>query len=520
MIPTFLKGWLGGAETLTITSPMGMRGGRQHKGVDFRAAVGTEIRAPIDGEIVYRGVQESGAGLYVKLRFRESASSFIDIMFMHLTSTAVTKGQTVSQGDIIGYSGGDPTDTPNCGRSDGAHVHFQINYGGSTAINPLPFLSEKCVMASDGSIAWEGRSYAASLSTIKDPYSNYKNKEVTSVSVEGEKEADKTVTTQTATEAVGDRLAPGIWQITKLLMDSEVQDRQMYDSSIAMQTGALGNFFKKVCQKPLVELTGDTYGDMYYFMVRKPPFDKESYMKLMELACFDVEENKIISTSISWENNGIYSWYQLIPYAEIIGNSEQYYLPAIFFPEYAAIWGSRELVVQDQYVNFSQSGYYNKENNTDNQSNGTRIIRHCIRDLKYLIESNAYMPFTRRGTITLNGDRRYKRGTLIKMPNNEIFYVDSVANSISFRETSVERTTTLTVSRGMFSDFIEGKEINGDTMSYFNIIDFGSGWDINTITYEEWSKVFSGWKVNVNVFAYFLKRSQILSTYRNTTTVS
>ena len=64
----------------------------------------------------------------------------------------------------------------------------------------------------------------------------------------------------------------------------------------------------------------------------------------------------------------------------------------------------------------------------------------------------------------------------------------------------------------MFQRFIAGVDIEGQTMSYFNIIDFGD-WDIKKIKATNWKKQISKWKVNLNVFAYFLKRSQLLTSY-------
>ena len=299
-------------------------------------------------------------------------------------------------------------------------------------------------------------------------------------------------------------------------MDSSVSGRQIFDSSISMQTGPLINFFNKVCQQPLVEFSGDTFGDQYYFMVRKPPFDKEGIQRMQDLTSYTIEEDEIISTNIGWSNAGIYSWYQLIPFAEFGGlDQTMLYMPAIFFPEYAAIWGSKDLTIQSQYVNFYMSGYWNQQTDEQKKANGENIIKNAVRDLKYLIECNAYNPFTRSGQITLNGDRRIKRGTLVIMPNGEQFYVDSVSNSFSVGDSSVERTTTLNVSRGMFMEFIDGVKVNGENMSYFNIIDFGKDFDVNKVTVETWKQSMSSWKVNVNVFSFFLKRSQLLSTYVN-----
>lgn len=502
---SFKRGWIGNKTTLIVSSPMGIRNGRMHNGIDFAIPVGTVIMAPTSGQIMQVAIQANGAGLYIKMRFKSAESITYDLLLMHLSQANVLKGQTIEEGDIIAYSGGHPNDTPKCGRSTGPHIHVEIRRGGK-AINPLTFFTETCVLKS-------GKTVSVGIDTLasaknEDSASNYVDTDVTADSDANAIEQDNV--SENKSQTVKERLAPGIWQITKLLMDSSVSHRQVFDSSIALQTGPLGNFFNKVCQQPLVELSGDTFGDQYYFMVRKPPFDKESIDKMRKLTLLKVEEREIVSTNIEWTNSNIYSWYQLIPYAEFCGlDQTMLYMPAIFFPEYAAIWGSRDLTIQSQYVNFYMSGYWDQTTDDQKKRNGENVIKNAIRDLKYLIESNAYMPFTRSGTITLNGDRRIKRGTLIVMPNNEQFYVDSVSNSISFGNNSVERTTTLKVSRGMMAEYIDGKEINGDLVSYFNIIDFGN-FDLDTVTVETWKKTLSSWKVNLNVFAYFLKKSQIL----------
>lgn len=517
MIPVFKKGWLGGQMSLIITSPMGMRRGRRHNGVDFRATVGTSVFAPIGGRVVMKRIQKGGAGLYVVLRFDVDASEYYTMYFMHLHSTDVYIGQEIKEGDLIGTTGGSPSDIPNCGVSTGPHLHFEIRKQGIVPVNPLQFLSEKCVLKANGEILWVGRTAVLASSELHS-VSEYSKIEVTSLSDTNACEKDtKEVKKKIGVTGVNERLAPGIWQIVKLLMDSSVANRQIFDSSISMQTGPLINFFNKVCQQPLVEFTGDTFGDQYYFMVRRPPYDKEGIQKMQELTLTTIEDSAIRSTDLGWSSDGIYSWYQMIPFSEF-GEMTQLnlFLPAVFFPEYAAIWGSRDLTVQNQYVNYFQSGEANRAVDNTKAMNGDNLIKNTIRDLKYLIESNAYNPFVRQGTITLRGDRRIKRGTLVLMPNGEQFYVDAVSNSLSFSESSVDRTTTLTVSRGMMSEYIEGKKVDGKIISYFNIIDFGlkEGQKfenyLSNLKLENWEGEISKWKVNIDVFSYFLKRSQML----------
>lgn len=522
MIPVFKKGWLGRQLTLIVTSPMGMRRGKKHNGVDFRAAVGTDIYCPIGGKVMRIRTQKDGAGLYLVVRFDVSASEFYTMYFMHLHSVHVAMGQDVKEGDLLGTTGGSPDDTPRCGVSTGPHLHFEIRKQGVTPVNPLHFLSETCILKTTGNVMWSGRTTPMQTSSLHS-ISEYMNREVTEMSDLNECERD--VKTVKKVSGIQDRLAPGIWQIVKLVMDSSVANRQMYDSSISMQTGSLINFFNKVCQQPLVEFTGDTFGNQYYFMVRRPPYDKEGILRMQDLTCTVLNDSDIRSTDLNWKSDGIYSWYQIIPNMEYAGmNDLHLYIPAIFFPEYAAIWGSRDLVVQSQYVNYLQSGLANEEvNNTT--VNGDNIIKNAVRDLKYIIECNAYAPFVRQGTIVLNGDRRIKKGTLILMPNKEQFYVDSVSNSYSVSESSTDRSTTLTVSHGMMYRHIEGVEMsNRKKASYFNIIDFGlkEGQTFDDYLNEleakkedknktiDWRGEISKWRVNIDVFSYFLKRSQIL----------
>ena len=102
-----------------------------------------------------------------------------------------------------------------------------------------------------------------------------------------------------------ERLAPGIWQIVKLLMDSSVSNRQIIDSSISMMTGSLKTWFDKVCQEPFVEFSGDTYGDEYFFFVRKPPFDLENINRGLKYKV-EITNDEIVSVNLTWNNQGIY----------------------------------------------------------------------------------------------------------------------------------------------------------------------------------------------------------------------
>ena len=89
---------------------------RQHKGVDFAAAVGTPIRASGDGVVDFSGTQ-NGYGNIVVIKHWANYST----AYAHMSRFAANlrHGQKVSQGDIIGYVG-------MTGWSTGPHLHYEF----------------------------------------------------------------------------------------------------------------------------------------------------------------------------------------------------------------------------------------------------------------------------------------------------------------------------------------------------------------------------------------------------------
>lgn len=517
---TFYKGFLEGQSQLNVTSDFGKRhmNGKisNHYGIDFGVPQGTVLKAPLGGKIIKRTVQRNGAGLYVTIRHQVDVGVYIYILLMHLHSVEsyINVGYDIAEGEKIGTTGGATGDQPNAGHSTGPHLHLEVRRGGNSSANAVDpkyyFLAkERVVSVKTGKILIYGDPTwlsfdEASLKT----QTAYKYSAHSDITVPDATEYTPEKKKRQSTEAK-ERLAPGIWQITKLIIDSSVEMKQVLDSGISTQQGSLLNFFRKVCQEPLVEFTGDTFGNQYYWIVRKPPFDKESITRMIDLTTIELSDDMILNDNLAWNNQGIYSWYQYVPYADLLGIREaNLFMPAVFFPEYAAIWGSKPLCVESNYYNFAFSGRFNSDK-PENQQNGDRIIRNAVRDFKYLIESNAYNPFTRRGTITIVGDRRIKRGTLILHTTGELFYVDAVTNNYDVSEGGITRTTTLQVSKGMYPAYIYGKDLGGKMMSYFNIIDWGEDFDIEKVNSSNWQDIISKWKVNYDTFGFFMAKQQV-----------
>lgn len=518
---TFIKGFLKDQSVLKITSDFGKRhiNGKieNHNGIDIGVPQGTVLLSPLSGKVIERKVQKNGAGLYVTIRHQVSIDKYIYIILMHLHSVEsyINAGYYLNEGEKIGTTGGAVSDQPNAGYSTGPHLHLEVRNGGNSSGNAVDpkfyFLAkERLVCAKSGKILNYGDPEFKNFDeSFLRTQSKYKYSSLSDITLFNQTEYTPDKKKQFNSTAK-ERLAPGIWQIVKLIVDSSVENKQVLDSGISTQQGSLLNFFRKVCQEPLVEFSGDTFGNQYYFYARRPPFDKEGLTKMIDLTSIEIDPSCVLNDSFSWNNQGIYSWYRYVPYADLLGISEStLFMPSVFFPEFASIWGSKPLCVESNYYNFNFSGRFNSDK-VENKQNGDRIIRNAVADFKYLIESNAYNAFTRTGSITLIGDRRIKRGTVINYtPTGEIFYVESVTNNYDVSESGTVRTTTLQVSHGVYPAYVYGKKIGDKNISYFNIIDWGEGFDINSINSSNWKDFISKWKVNIDSFGFFLSKQQV-----------
>jgi hypothetical protein len=89
-----------------------------HQGMDFRAAIGTTIRATNQGTVVLaRGLYYEGNCVVL-----DHGQGLLTI-YMHLSEIRVKEGQRVEGGDILGLSG-------NTGRVTAPHLHFAVRWQG------------------------------------------------------------------------------------------------------------------------------------------------------------------------------------------------------------------------------------------------------------------------------------------------------------------------------------------------------------------------------------------------------
>lgn len=99
-----------------------------HYGVDLAAGSGTPIYAVKSGTVTV-ATYSNVNGYYVTLNHNDGFAS----LYAHMTNYIVSPGEYVSQGQVIGYVG-------TTGWSTGAHLHFEVFYGGSN-VNPMDYVS-------------------------------------------------------------------------------------------------------------------------------------------------------------------------------------------------------------------------------------------------------------------------------------------------------------------------------------------------------------------------------------------
>ena len=110
-----------------VTSPFGMRWGRMHTGIDIGVPYGTPIHAAASGRVIYAGWM-SGYGNFVIIDHGNSLAT----AYAHQSRIAVGNGESVTQGQVIGYVG--------CtGHCFGPHLHFEVRVNGQP-VDPMGYL--------------------------------------------------------------------------------------------------------------------------------------------------------------------------------------------------------------------------------------------------------------------------------------------------------------------------------------------------------------------------------------------
>jgi len=118
----------------SITSGFGMRRSpfnravmKYHSGIDIAGAYGSPIYATADGTVVSAGYQ----GGYGNMVLINHGYGF-ETCYAHMSRIAVSSGQWVKRGQVIGYMG-------QTGLATGTHVHYEVRVNG-VAVNPMNYM--------------------------------------------------------------------------------------------------------------------------------------------------------------------------------------------------------------------------------------------------------------------------------------------------------------------------------------------------------------------------------------------
>lgn len=93
-----------------------------HSGIDIGGINGGKIRASNTGKVLYSGWY-GGYGKVVIIDHGIINGKSITTLYAHMSNAAVSAGQTVSKGQVIGYEG-------STGYSTGPHCHFEVRVNG------------------------------------------------------------------------------------------------------------------------------------------------------------------------------------------------------------------------------------------------------------------------------------------------------------------------------------------------------------------------------------------------------
>jgi len=101
--------------------------GAFHSGMDIDAPYGTPVRAAGEGDVLDAGMN-AGYGREIVLTHGHDVST----VYGHLSAIAVSLGQHVTRGQIIGYVG-------QSGRATGPHLHYEVRVH-QVPVNPHKYL--------------------------------------------------------------------------------------------------------------------------------------------------------------------------------------------------------------------------------------------------------------------------------------------------------------------------------------------------------------------------------------------
>lgn len=148
--------WTWPAVCKTISQGYGVKNARYakgyHTGLDIACPNGSPIRSATDGTVTSAG----WAGAYGN-QVKVSPGGNVEIWYNHMSKMAVSKGDKVSAGSVLGWEG-------TTGNSTGPHLHFEVRVNGQD-VDPMPYLSGSKVIPASTDVT----------PAISNPFDSIKN---------------------------------------------------------------------------------------------------------------------------------------------------------------------------------------------------------------------------------------------------------------------------------------------------------------------------------------------------------
>lgn len=151
-----------------ITAGWTYNDGGAHNAIDLRAALKTPVYAAEDGTVtqtqLWDGVTKTGMqsyGVMCRVKHADYKGGELCTRYAHLTELCVRRGETVREGQLIGYSGA----TGDC---YGAHLHFEVIYRG-VRCNPLNWLDSDFTVSNAATGAHLGSYHSVERSRADKP---------------------------------------------------------------------------------------------------------------------------------------------------------------------------------------------------------------------------------------------------------------------------------------------------------------------------------------------------------------
>ncbi|MDG4763792.1 M23 family metallopeptidase [Solwaraspora sp. WMMD406] len=132
--PSPTPDWVSPMPGAQTTSCYGQRWGVLHAGVDLAMPAGTQVLAAGAGTVQVAGWAYTGYGISVVIDHGDGILTH----YAHLSATAVSVGDQVTPGQVIGSEG-------STGDSTGPHLHFEVHAGLWNQLDPAPWMRERGV---------------------------------------------------------------------------------------------------------------------------------------------------------------------------------------------------------------------------------------------------------------------------------------------------------------------------------------------------------------------------------------